>query len=89
MKETLFCKDCKHCYRNFIDALLRVESYRCMHDESYSGGVINLVTGKKMGGRYMHCSSARMIAGHCRPEGKFWEPKNTKKFLFTLLKREV
>ena len=88
MSDTVFCKDCKHCSRDLVDAIFRVDNFKCKHNKSFTGGHINLVTGKRIGGRYAYCNSARMNLGHCKPDGIFWEPKNTKKFLLTILKRE-
>ena len=89
-KELLFCKDCKHARRKIFDAGEDLFSFswdhaRCVKTERRS---INIVTGKvTVTDKASRCSYTCELSSQCGRDGKWWEPKNTKKHLFTLLKQ--
>lgn len=89
ISKELYCKDCKYSSRSIIDIIFANKIYKCTHPSSFIEPRINLVYGYQSKGYYQSCSEMRYQSdGICGKYGKFWSPKNTKKFLFTILKKE-
>jgi hypothetical protein len=92
-KQLVLCKDCKHSFRTFAKfmtfgfgkySLDCRKNYVEEHDED------DLVLGKvKRKGRYESCSLTRIQSKNCGEEGKWWEPKDSKKHFFTVIKHEA
>jgi hypothetical protein len=82
----LFCSECKHVKKTYFDGGdLFSSTYRCKKTERRS---VDLVTGKvTLTSTASRCSYVRDGKVQCGEEGKWWEPKNTKKHLFTMLSR--
>lgn len=88
MSEWLFCKDCKHSSRSLYHVVTFMKFYECKHPTSYVQPKISPVTGPVTKGWYNDCGHMRSHPEACGREGRHWSPKNTKKFLFTILKQE-
>lgn len=89
MKEQVLCKDCRHSFIPWINWFLVPAHYRRNCRKSYqpaheeSSPVIGTV---KVPAKYEGCTTFRIRSADCGPEGKYWEPKDPKKF-FVYLKR--
>ena len=91
--DVVTCKTCVHCRVNWLDRTFNINPslWKCSRNYETHVNNINLITGEKNQSKviYPYCSSERTYGGdtHCGDAGKFWQPKNTKKYLFQILKR--
>lgn len=88
MKDILLCKDCKYHYRSLGHIITFVNYHECRHEKSYQPPKVSLITGPEKKGYILDCGTMRNYPDKCGIEAKLWSPKNTKKFLFTVLKKE-
>jgi hypothetical protein len=88
--ESVRCKDCKHSFRSWLDLPTWGSGYeyRCRQSWIEPKTEFDPVQGlQKIKGKFESCQLARMKHNKlCGPEGKRWEPKDSKNF-FTYLKR--
>ena len=84
---SVLCTDCRHAYRPLINKLMFINLYQCRLPGNKKPDSYDPVTGKTLKGDFNSCGLSRMNSGVCGPEGRHWEPKNTKKHLFLYLKR--
>lgn len=83
----LLCKDCRHSYRPWTNRLFFIEIYQCRLPENRGADEYDPVTGKTHTGDFSSCRVARIHTNICGPEGRRWEPRNTYKHMFTMLKK--
>lgn len=83
----LLCKDCVHAHRPLLNRLLFIDVYWCRLPENRTEDEYDPVTGKTKLGDYASCRIARLHSKICGPEGRRWEPRNTRKHMFTMLKK--
>jgi hypothetical protein len=91
MKNTqLLCKDCKHSFQLWYDRLLmnnKRYTLKCKLNYKETELDEDVVMGpKKIPAKYESCTITRMNSGPCKPEGKFWHPKDEKKMFLTWIK---
>lgn len=85
----LLCKDCKHSYRSWTNKLLFIDIYQCHLPGNRRPDEYDPVTGKIKTGDYFSCSISRMNSDICGPQAIQWVPRNVKRDLFLLLKKDV
>lgn len=85
---TVYCKDCTYSTKSFFHTITFQKYYECLHDSSYEQPKVSPVTGPVNKGWYNDCAHMRSNPVKCGREGRFWTPRNSKKFLFTILKQE-
>lgn len=89
---TVLCTECKHSFRTWIDILTGSSirySLKCRKDYVDDITEIDPVIGPKtIKGGYSSCGLARVKRESCGVEGRFWEPKDTKKHFFTIIQHE-
>lgn len=85
--QEILCTDCRHAYRPWIHRLLMIDVYQCRMPGNRKPDSYDPVTGKTEKGDYASCGVSRLNSGHCGPQGRNWEPKNTRKHMFTMLKK--
>lgn len=85
----LLCKDCQHSYRSWPDRLFGVKIYQCRLPGNTQPDEYSPVTGKITKGKYISCGFSRMKSGVCGPQAIHWVPRNTRRDLFLLLKKDV
>ena len=65
-------------------------SYMCRKNFTPDNTEISLVVGpKSLKGKYERCSYTRLSSQPCKEAGVLWEPKDTKKHFFTIIKHEA
>lgn len=79
------CKTCIHNRAGFLERTFNYHPILWECDREIEKGALNPVTGIRRPDRYRTCSDQRIMG--CGYEGKYWSPRNTRKFLFTVLKR--
>lgn len=89
----VLCTECKHSFRSWSDIIsLTSKRYSMKCRKAYVEETTELdpVTGpKKVPARYEGCGMARVMSKLCGEQGRFWEPKDTKKHFFTMIKHEA
>lgn len=80
------CKTCIHNRAGFLERVFNYHPVLWECDREIEKGSVNPVTGIRRPDRFRTCSDQRIVG--CGAEGKYWTPRNTKKFLFTVLKRD-
>jgi hypothetical protein len=80
------CKDCKYNRADWISRTFELDpkSWEC--EQGITEGKIDVVTGKKLPNIYRSCSYMRG-GPQCGADGRLWSPRNTKKFLFKLIRK--
>lgn len=90
---TVLCTDCKHSFRHWSDVIMNYKneySYMCRKNFTPDNTEISLVVGpKSLKGKYERCSYTRLSSQPCKEAGVLWEPKDTKKHFFTIIKHEA
>ena len=85
MNDAPTCKTCVHCRAGWFNRALNLHSILWECDRVMITGSRNLVTGRVFGDTYMSCAEHRQR--DCGAEARYWVPRDSKKHLFTLLKR--
>lgn len=85
----LLCKDCQHSYRSWPNRLLGVKIYQCRLPGNKRPDEYDPVTGKTTPGDYFSCGISRLNSGVCGPQAIHWIPRNSRRDLFLLLKKDV
>lgn len=93
MNDVVLCKDCKHSFRSISEffAWGSGVEWRCRKAYKAEETEQDLVVGpKQKPAHFERCSMARgkWNDSTCGKEGKLWEPKNPKKFMFKIIKHE-
>ena len=83
----VICKDCRHSHRSIYNKIMFVHIYQCRLPENIMADDYDPVTGRTRQGDYNSCRIARLQSSVCGPEGRRWKPKNSRKHLFTVLKK--
>lgn len=86
---TPLCKDCKYNRADWISRSFNLNPKDWECEQAMSVGKIDYLTGKRTPNYYQSCSMVRSsMSFQCGPDGKLWSPRNTKKFLFKLIKKD-
>jgi hypothetical protein len=83
----LICKDCVHSHRSWTHKILGVQVYQCRLPGNKRPDEYDPATGKTKPGEHFSCGVSRLNSGVCGPQAIHWTPRNSRRHLFTALKK--